>query len=340
MKRIGRWAWVLISLLLTGWRHVKPGRQRERIVPKGEPQPRAELLALALLLVTALCAVTFLVLYAIDGLSHRTQWLGLALGAALLALAAAFTVGAKRLVVDEDVAEDYPEPEPSAQEDLRQIGRESGGRITRKRLLLGAGGLAGGSLGLALIAPAASLGPVLSTDGLRTSAWRRGKRLVDEADRPYRTKDIEAGTFYTAYPEREGHDRIDSPIVVVRLDPAALKLPADRHDWAPEGLLAFSKICTHAGCAISEYRKPLFPPVQPRPAFVCPCHYSTFDPATAGSVIFGPAGRPLPQLPLMVDAKTGELRAAGTFSGPVGPAWWGAHDNGTRYEKSGPEGVE
>jgi ubiquinol-cytochrome c reductase iron-sulfur subunit len=67
---------------------------------------------------------------------------------------------------------------------------------------------------------------------------------------------------------------------------------------------------------------PTFAPVQPRPALVCPCHYSTFDPATGGTVLFGPAGRPLPQLPLSVDQQ-GFLRAGGTFSGPVGPSWWG-----------------
>jgi len=70
------------------------------------------------------------------------------------------------------------------------------------------------------------------------------------------------------------------------------------------------------------FRYPLYSPKVPRPALVCPCHYSTFDPATGGEVLFGPAGRPLPQLPVTVDAD-GELRAAGSLSGPVGPSWWG-----------------
>jgi ubiquinol-cytochrome c reductase iron-sulfur subunit len=104
-----------------------------------------------------------------------------------------------------------------------------------------------------------------------------------------------------------------SPIVVVRVG------DGDR------GVVAYSKICTHAGCAIALYRKPTFPDVQPKPALVCPCHYSTFDPADGGSVIFGPAGRALPQLPLLVDAGGG-LRAAGNFSGPVGPSWWGVRN--------------
>ena len=70
---------------------------------------------------------------------------------------------------------------------------------------------------------------------------------------------------------------------------------------------------------------PLFPPVDEPPGLVCPCHYSTFDPATGGTVVYGPAGRPLPQLPLMVDRR-GNLRAAGNYSGPVGPSWWGVRN--------------
>lgn len=110
--------------------------------------------------------------------------------------------------------------------------------------------------------------------------------------------------------------------MVVRLAPDAVRLPPERAGWAPEGILAYSKICTHAGCAIALYRTPTFGPTQPGPALVCPCHYSTFDPATGGEVLFGPAGRNLPQLPLTVDP-AGELRAGANFSGPVGPSWWG-----------------
>jgi ubiquinol-cytochrome c reductase iron-sulfur subunit len=86
--------------------------------------------------------------------------------------------------------------------------------------------------------------------------------------------------------------------------------------------VAYSKICTHAGCAISLYRAPLFQPDEPPPALVCPCHYSTFDPADGGTVVFGPAGRKLPMLPVFVDRR-GHLRAKGNFDEAVGPSWWG-----------------
>ena len=68
------------------------------------------------------------------------------------------------------------------------------------------------------------------------------------------------------------------------------------------------------------------------PALVCPCHYSTFDPAAGGTVLFGPAGRDLPQLPLMIDGQ-GNLRAAGNFSGPPGPSWWGVRMWKARFAK-------
>jgi ubiquinol-cytochrome c reductase iron-sulfur subunit len=147
---------------------------------------------------------------------------------------------------------------------------------------------------------------------------------MDSRGRPLRVEDIEEKSFYTAFPEHASHDELGSPLVVVRLDPATLDLPAGRSQraWAPDGVVAYSKICTHAGCAIALYRAPLYEPTSAKPALVCPCHYSTFDPATGGEVLFGPAGRPLPQLPLEVD-DDGTLRAGGGFSGPIGPSWWG-----------------
>src|SRR5205823_1949415 len=111
-------------------------------------------------------------------------------------------------------------------------------------------------------------------------------------------------------------------VVLVRLPKQELKLPPENRGYDADGIVGCSKICTHAGCAISLYRSPLFQPAEPRPALVCPCHYSTFDPADGGTVTFGPAGRKLPMLPLFVD-RAGHLRAAGNFDGPVGPSWWG-----------------
>ncbi len=203
--------------------------------------------------------------------------------------------------------------------------RESGSRITRRKLLTAAAAGAGGALGLAGLTPVLSLGPLWDTAPLAASPWHRGRRLVDASGIPMLAADIEEETSYAAFPEAADPESIASPLVVVRLAPGALRLPAPRQGWAPYGILAYSRICTHAGCAIELYRKPRFPALEPRPALVCPCHYSTFDPARAAAVVFGPAGRALPQLPLMIDAD-GHLAAAGDFSGRVGPAWWGVRE--------------
>jgi ubiquinol-cytochrome c reductase iron-sulfur subunit len=146
---------------------------------------------------------------------------------------------------------------------------------------------------------------------------------VDERGNGILAAAVAEGSFLTAFPRGANEEDLGSPVVVVRVDPRTLRLPAQRAGWAPAGILAYSKICTHAACAISLYRSPLSPTTQARgPALVCPCHYSTFDVLSGASVEFGPAGRPLPQLPLAIDA-AGALRAAGPLSGPVGPAWWG-----------------
>jgi len=294
--------WKALAVVLAAVAAAGP-RRRERIVAAGEPARRAELAVIALLVGVACFAVMFIVIYAADW-KHQTQLLGLA------------------------IEEEYPDVgDRDEEEKLIQVVEESGSRMTRKRFLKGAAGAAGAALGAALVVPAVSLGPALDTESLYYSPWYRGRRLVDENGRPYRADDISTTTFYTAYPENVDHEVLAAPIVVVRIKPDRIDLPASRADWAPEGILAYSKICTHAGCAISEYRKPLFPPTSPEPAFVCPCHYSTFDPATGGSVIYGPAGRNLPQLPLMID-HAGELRAAGDFNDPVGPSFWGVRSGG------------
>jgi ubiquinol-cytochrome c reductase iron-sulfur subunit len=210
---------------------------------------------------------------------------------------------------------------PQEQDEIVEIVRESGSRITRKRLLLGAGAAAGGALGVAALTPALSLGPLWYTKPLDITPWKPGLPLVDENGNPMPAASIEPSTFYSAFAQGADPEDIGSDLVVVRLEPAKLKLPPERSNWAPGGILAFSKICTHAGCAVGLYRNPKFPALEPNSALVCPCHYSTFDPYTGGQVIYGPAGRPLPQLPLTIDAH-GFLRAAGNFSGRIGPGWW------------------
>ncbi|MGH7735831.1 MAG: ubiquinol-cytochrome c reductase iron-sulfur subunit, partial [Gemmatimonadales bacterium] len=82
----------------------------------------------------------------------------------------------------------------------------------------------------------------------------------------------------------------------------------------PQGYVAYSKLCTHAGCPVGLYQ-------DNTQQLVCPCHQSMFDVLKGAQQTFGPAPRPLPQLPLMVDAE-GFLRAQRGYHEPVGPGFW------------------
>jgi ubiquinol-cytochrome c reductase iron-sulfur subunit len=320
LRRLRDWLIAGLVLLLA---RTKPKPPADGAPLEEQPSPGAELLALLLLALASACAVGFVVVYAVDSIPAQTQFLGLSLGLALLCLAAALVVTGKRLVATEELEGDYPPTEHEAdQEYVAQLVEQSGDRLTRRRLfklgLLGAGG----TLGLALITPALSLGPFLDTRGFRLTPWRKGRRLVDEDGRPWKASDIERDNLYTAFPEGADREALASSLVLVRLPRTELRLPDRLRGFDAGGIVAYSKICTHAGCAVAMYRAPLFQPAEPRPALVCPCHYSTFDPASGGTVLFGPAGRPLPMLPISVDGK-GYLRARGTFDGQVGPSWWG-----------------
>ncbi len=313
-------------VLLLGRGRRRPRKQSLRLVPELPPSPGAETVATALLFVGALCAVAFVVVYALDSLPDQTQLLGVSLGLALLAVAGALIVAGKRLVVTEELVDEYPPVEhPHEQELLAQLVAESDDRLTRRRFFKLGLGAAGGALGLAAIAPALSFGPLLRVEPFYRTPWRKGRRLVDEVGRPWRASDIEALDLYTAFPEGGDKEEQGSAVVLVRLPVGSLDLPPELRGYHADGIVAYSKLCTHAGCAISMYRAPLFQPDEPRPALVCPCHYSTFDPADGGSVLFGPAGRRLPMLPIEVD-HSGHLRAKGNFDDAVGASWWGVRN--------------
>ena len=317
-------ALVAALLLLIGRRgrrpRLRPG-ERERIVPAAPRNRGSELVAVVLLFAAAAFAIAFIAVYVLDRLPAHTQLLGIALGGSCLCIAAALIVTAKRLIVTEELEDDYPVQEHAdEQETVVQVVEESG--LTRRRLFKLALGAAGGALALAILTPVASLGPAIDLARFYATPWRRGRRLVDEYGRPYRASDIEEKNLYTAFAEGADKEAVGSSLVLVRLPKGELDLPSELAHYPADGIVAYSKICTHAGCAISLYRSPLFKPTDPTPALVCPCHYSTFDPASGGTVTFGPAGRKLPMLPLLI-APNGELRAAGNFNGPDGPSFWG-----------------
>jgi ubiquinol-cytochrome c reductase iron-sulfur subunit len=273
----------------------------------------------ALLGLTAAAGVAAIVVYVVSG---DTQWLGLTLGLAFLGLAAAAIVAGLRLYPPRRAVEERPPAaDPEAEQEVEEAVAEAAAGISRRRLLLGAAAAAGAAVGGALIMPLGSLGPFHVSDEVGDIPWKDGVRLVDDEGRPIRAASVNRDGFLTAFPEGADKRELASPVVVIRLPPGEIELDPSRRGWAPEGIMAFSKICTHAGCAIALYRAPLFPAKSPAPALVCPCHYSTFDVRRGAEVTFGPAGRPLPQLPLRIDAD-GMLVAAGGYSGAPGPAYF------------------
>ncbi len=176
------------------------------------------------------------------------------------------------------------------------------------RLLLGAAG----ALALAAIFPIRSLGRAPGASLFRT-AWHADSRVVDIEGNVVTRNTLEVNSITTVFPEG-AVGSADSQAVLIRVAPGSLKLPPDRLAGAPEGFVAYSKICTHAGCAVGLY---LAAVQQLR----CPCHQSTFDVLDGAAPVYGPAPRPLPQLPLAIDPD-GTLRATGDFTAPVGPSFW------------------
>ena len=144
--------------------------------------------------------------------------------------------------------------------------------------------------------------------------WKRGQRLMTVDNKPVTAGDLQAGQFQIVFPEDQvGFEHAQT--VLIRVEQYKLRLPADRSDWAPQGFVAYSRVCTHAGCVVGLYEKNVC-------QLLCPCHQSTFDILRAAFPTGGPADRPLPQLPLYVDPD-GTLRAGGGFSNPPGPGFWG-----------------
>jgi ubiquinol-cytochrome c reductase iron-sulfur subunit len=184
--------------------------------------------------------------------------------------------------------------------------------LSRRRFLVRLVSGAGTLLTAALLLPAFSLGPQPGSDLFRT-AWRRGLRVVDASNQPVRPGDLSLDSVTTVFPEGFV-GRPDSQTLLIKVAPSDLVLPSGRSSWAPDGCVAYSKVCTHAGCPVGLYRAK-------QHLLLCPCHQSTFDVLRGANPVFGPAARPLPQLPMEVDAE-GFLVAMSDFPAPIGPSFW------------------
>lgn len=198
------------------------------------------------------------------------------------------------------------EPVPDAETTLVEGGESLERRSFLKRSIVAAFG----ALGLAALFPIRSLGTRPGRE-LFSTPWTRGLRLVTERGEALRPEDLPVHGVLTVFPE--GHEHAaDAQTVVIRL-PETDSEPGPP-GAAHEGVVAFSKVCTHAGCPVGLYQ------AETRQLF-CPCHQSVFDVLEAAKPTSGPATRPLPQLPVGVDGD-GFLVALDDFPEPIGPGYW------------------
>jgi ubiquinol-cytochrome c reductase iron-sulfur subunit len=289
--------------------------------------------------------------YAPPGSSEHTIYLwytpllGLTLGIAVFAVGIGAFAYSKRFLPEEIAVQrrhDGPSDEIhriTTVAEVTQAAADSG--IGRRKVIVRAAGFGAGALGLGV--------GVLAVGGLVQNPWRDGDKsplwvtgwaptkpgekvyLRRDTGEPLdvalvRPEDLDAGAMETVFPFREtdredpealhaGLRRSDSPVMLIRLRPGTPTVMRKGFENFNYGdYWAYSKVCTHLGCPTSLFE-------QQTNRILCPCHQSQFDATHYGKPIFGPATRPLPQLPLDVDDE-GYFIAKRDFGEPVGPGFW------------------
>jgi ubiquinol-cytochrome c reductase iron-sulfur subunit len=256
--------------------------------------------------------------------------LGSSLAVALLALGTGSMIWVRHLTPDIEIVEERhdmnsaPEDRAAFQKDFAEGAAIS--QITRRPLLRRTMLLATAPLALAPLVLLRDLGPLPQTD-LRHTVWKKGLRAVTLGGlRPLTPADMSTpGSMITVIPEGYQDDAdalAKAGVILIKFEPGELHVPTSYDggtlvstmNWTVDNIVAYSKICTHVGCPVALYE-------QTTHHILCPCHQSTFDAANGANVIFGPAARALPQLPLIVDSD-GYLAAASDFTQPVGPSFW------------------
>lgn len=259
--------------------------------------------------------------------------LGLTFGASVLLIGAGAIQWAKKLMPDVEVVQMRHELVSPADETAEaaanyERGKEESGFARYKmirRTMIGAMALF--PIPLVIMLRDLWSSPVSGTlspaEILSTTIWKKGERIVTDATYlPVRPEDLPVGGLVSAVPasleevqhlEGNLNARGKAAIILVRMEPDEI-VSQQGDGWDYQGILAYSKICTHVGCPIALYE-------QRTHHLLCPCHQSTFDLANSGNVVFGPAARNMPQLPIGVDSE-GYLIALDDFSEPIGPSFW------------------
>lgn len=309
-----------------------PHRHRKADVDEASAK-RVQRQLLVLFGLSALGTITFLVAYfvvrpgeSVASVRTSNMVLGVSLFVTLFALGAGIVQWVKAVMSDREYVEQrHPQRSDEAVraeavEALRQGAEDSG--IGRRNVLKGA------VVGAAALAPLTIAVPLVGEVGSQWDTrvfshtlWRRGTRLTrDPSGEPIRAQDVTIGSAYHVIPEglydaeHWIEEKAKAIVLMVRMDPAELKESPERQGWSYDGIVAYSKVCTHVGCPVALYE-------QQTHHLLCPCHQSTFDMSDGAKVVFGPASRPLPQLPITVDDE-GYLIAQSDFHEPVGPSYW------------------
>jgi ubiquinol-cytochrome c reductase iron-sulfur subunit len=308
----------------------KPDHGGSAYVLDEDKARRAERVAAAFFVLAFVGGIAFILFYAawpghvgnINRAARSNYALGTSLTLIFVGLAVGMTIWVRHLVTTKEIIQER-HPISSTPEDREvfnqyfQEGTEESG-LLKRRLLRRTLLLASAPLGLLPLVLLRDLGP-LPEKKLRHTPWKKGTRLVvDGTGQPLKAADFNSvGGIITVVPEgTEGNlDAIATgAVLLLHLPEDQLKVKKGRENWHVGGIVAYSKICTHVGCPAALYE-------QTTHHILCPCHQSTFDALDSAKVIFGPAARPLPQLPIGVDSQ-GYLVATSDFHEPVGPSFW------------------
>jgi ubiquinol-cytochrome c reductase iron-sulfur subunit len=258
---------------------------------------------------------------------NNNMFVGLAIAAGLLCLGIGAVHWAKALMHGHEMVEErHPTrgddaTRARAVEIFQQANKESG--WTRRKLLRNS--LIGALVAIPIPAVAMfrDLAPGNTPEEvLNHTMWKKGVRLTrDPNGVPIKASEVTIGSSFHVIPENildleEGflNEKAKAAVLLMRLPKESLNEAEDRKSWSYDGIVAYSKICTHVGCPVALYE-------QQTHHLLCPCHQSQFDVANHCAVIFGPAARALPQLPITVDDE-GYLVAQSDFLEPVGPSYW------------------
>jgi ubiquinol-cytochrome c reductase iron-sulfur subunit len=300
-------------------------------LPAEPPDPakanKAARVVAACFVVAMLAGFGFLVAYGIVGVGsltaaqHSNLWLGGTLSLALLLLGVGAVIWVRNVMPPVERTE-LRHPMRSTEADRAAFKEtfEEGAATSQfvkqpmlRRTLIAATV----PLAIAPVFLLRDLGPLPGTS-LDHTVWRKGLRLVVYGTgRPITPAEFSTpGSIISVAPEgfQDDDDAMaKAAVIIIKFQPGQLGAPTVL-PWTVNDIVAYSKICTHVGCPAALYE-------QTTHHILCPCHQSTFDAAHGAKVLFGPATRPLPQLPMGVDSQ-GFLIATSDFHEPVGPSFW------------------